>query len=109
MVERFNRTLIDQLVKTLLSCRGEWDSFLLQVAFAYNTSVHASKGFTPFFLTHGREARTPVDVVLGPLTQCNPVRGAPGGFASSLLASLDTVFGQTMDNNLAASNGHTMI
>ena len=35
MVERFNRTLIDQLAKTFLSCEGEWDSFLLQVAFAY--------------------------------------------------------------------------
>ena len=42
MVERFNRTLIDQLTKTLLSCEGEWDSFLLQVAFAYNTCVHSS-------------------------------------------------------------------
>lgn len=56
MVERFNRTLVDQLAKTLLSCEGEWDSFLLQVAFAYNTSVHSSTGFTPFFLTHAREA-----------------------------------------------------
>ena len=35
MVERFNRTLIDQLAKTFLSCEVEWDSFLLQVAFAY--------------------------------------------------------------------------
>lgn len=26
MVERFNRTLIDQLAKMLLSCEGEWDS-----------------------------------------------------------------------------------
>lgn len=42
MVERFNRTLIDQLAKMLLSCEGEWDTFLSQVAFAYNTSVHSS-------------------------------------------------------------------
>ena len=52
MVERLNRTLIDQLAKRLLSCEGEWDSFLLQVAFAYNTSVHSSTRFTPYFLTH---------------------------------------------------------
>lgn len=103
MVERFNRTLIDQLAKTLLSCEGEWDSFLLQVAFAYNTSVHSSTGFTPYFLTHGREARTPVDVVLGPLVQGDSVRGPPGDFVSSLLKCLDTAFGQTRDNNLAAS------
>ena len=53
MVERFNRTLIDQLAKTLLDCGGEWDEYVKQVAFAYNTSVHASTHFTPYFLAHG--------------------------------------------------------
>lgn len=103
MVERFNRTLIDQLAKTLLSCEGESDSFLLQVAFAYNTSVHSSTGFTPYFLTHGREARTPVDVVLGPLVQSRPVDGSPEDFASFLLRRLDTAFDQTKKNNIVAS------
>lgn len=103
MVERFNRTLIDQLAKTLLSCEGEWDSFLLQVAFAYNTTVHSSKGFTPYFLTHGREARTHVDVVLGPLVQGDAVWGSSEDFASSLLHRLDTAFGQAKDNNVVAS------
>ena len=103
MVERFNRTLIDQLAKTLLSCEGEWDSFLLQVAFAYNTSVHTSTGFTPYFLTHGREARTPVDVVLGPLVRGRLVDGSPEDFAISLLRRLDTAFSQTKENNIVAS------
>lgn len=99
MVERFNRTLIDQLAKTLLSCEGEWDSFLSQVAFAYNTSVHSSTGFTPCFLTHGREAWTPVDVLLSPLGQ-----GSLVGFAGSLLRRLDMVFSLAKDNNLEASS-----
>ena len=103
MVERFNRTLIDQLAKTLLSCEGEWDSFLSQVAFAYNTSVHASTGFTPYFLTHGREARTPVEMVLGPLVRGDPAHGSTEAFASSLLKRLDVAFGQTRDNNMLAS------
>lgn len=42
MVERHNRTLIDQLAKMLLSCGGEWDDCVKQVAFAYNPSKHAS-------------------------------------------------------------------
>lgn len=42
MVEHHNRTLIDQLAKMLLSHGGEWDMFMKQVAFAYNTSKHAS-------------------------------------------------------------------
>lgn len=47
MVERFNRTLIDQLAKTLLTHGGEWDDYVKHVAFAYNTSPHSSTCFTP--------------------------------------------------------------
>jgi len=57
MVERFNRTLIDQLAKTLLDCGGD-------VAIAYNTSVHASTQFTPYFPATGREARGPAGVLI---------------------------------------------
>ena len=104
MVERLNRTVINQLAKTLLSCEGEWDSFLSHVAFAYNTSVHSSTGFTPYFLTHGREARTPVSVVLGPLdVQGDTPHGPLEGFTRSLLGGLDLAFQRTMDNNRAAS------
>uniref|UniRef100_A0A3B3DD48 Integrase catalytic domain-containing protein n=1 Tax=Oryzias melastigma TaxID=30732 RepID=A0A3B3DD48_ORYME len=62
MVERHNRTLVNQLAKMLLSHGGEWDDHLKSVAFAYNTSKHSSTQFTPFFLLHGREARVPADV-----------------------------------------------
>ena len=30
------------------------------VAFGYNTTPHSSTGYSPFFLTHGREAILPV-------------------------------------------------
>lgn len=108
MVERFNRTLIDQLAKTLLSCAGEWDGFLKQIAFAYNTSVHSSTGYTPYFLTHGREARVPADVLLGPLTQGNPLRGPPGEFAASLVVSLNTAFSQAKEHNASAHERQKM-
>uniref|UniRef100_A0A3P9GYP2 Integrase catalytic domain-containing protein n=1 Tax=Oryzias latipes TaxID=8090 RepID=A0A3P9GYP2_ORYLA len=64
MVERHNRTLIDQLAKMLLSHGGEWDDHLKSVAFAYNTSKHSSTRFTPFYLMHGREARIPAEVLI---------------------------------------------
>uniref|UniRef100_A0A3Q2ZZT4 Gypsy retrotransposon integrase-like protein 1 n=1 Tax=Kryptolebias marmoratus TaxID=37003 RepID=A0A3Q2ZZT4_KRYMA len=104
MVERFNRTLIDQLAKILLSCEGEWDSFLSQVAFAYNTSVHSSTGFTPYFLTHGREARAPIDMLLGPQLQCGPGHDSPDEFVLSLRRRLETAFRQCRDNSVTASD-----
>lgn len=104
MVERLNRTVINQLAKILLVCEGEWDSFLSQVAFAYNTSVHASTGFTPYFLTHGREARVPVDVLLGSGQQSGQVHDSLDDFVLSLRRRLDTAFRQTQDNSVTASN-----
>lgn len=49
MVERFNRTLTDQMAKILLSCGGEWDNYIKQVAFAYNSSPISSTKFSPYF------------------------------------------------------------
>ncbi|KAI8488904.1 hypothetical protein Bbelb_334220 [Branchiostoma belcheri] len=40
----------------------DWDVHLPAVRFAYNTSCHATTGFSPFFLMHGREARLPLHV-----------------------------------------------
>ena len=41
----------------------EWESHLKKVCFAYNTSVHASTGHTPFFLMFGRQAQLPVGLL----------------------------------------------
>lgn len=64
IVECFHQTLIEQLAKSLLACGSVWDNYLKHVAFAHNTSVHASTNYTPYYLTHGHEARFPVDVLV---------------------------------------------
>ena len=41
----------------------EWEDHLRKVCFAYNTSVQATTGYSPYFLMFGREARLPVDLL----------------------------------------------
>ena len=55
MVERFNRTLLDMLSTTVGDHPSNWEHNLRKVCLAYNSSVHASTGFSPFFLMFGRQ------------------------------------------------------
>ena len=62
LVERFNRTLLSMLSTAVADHPWDWEDFLRLLCYAYNTSVQASTGFTPFFLMYGRQARLPVDL-----------------------------------------------
>ena len=44
---------------------SDWDQWLDQAIFAYNTGVHESTGFSPDELVFGRPARMPIAVELG--------------------------------------------
>lgn len=56
--ERANRTVLEMLRAFLNPRQDNWVSFLPTLQFAYNNSEHASTGFTPFFLNHGRHPHT---------------------------------------------------
>ncbi len=84
-VERFNRTLKDELSKHLFDSGTEWDEHLPQVALAYNTTKHTSTGLTPFFLAHGREARVPLDTLLQDNNvSSSATAGTPAAYANKL-------------------------
>jgi hypothetical protein len=57
--ERTNRTLEDMLRAYTNYRHDDWDQHLTAAEFAYNDSVQASTGHTPFFLTYGQHPRVP--------------------------------------------------
>ena len=65
MVERFNRTLLDMLSTAVGNHQADWQQHIRKLCLAYNSSVHSSTGFTPFFLMFGRQAKLPIDLMYG--------------------------------------------
>ena len=61
MVERFNRTLKDMVAKYIDSQGLTWDREVKAYAMAYNSAVHDTTGYSPFYLIHGFEPRLPID------------------------------------------------
>ena len=65
--ERMNRTM-EEMLRSYVNERGDdWDIHLPSCEFAYNTSVQASTGFSPFRLSYGIDARSPIDAALSTL------------------------------------------
>ena len=101
LVERLNRTIQSMLATTVREQTiVEWEELLPKVCFAYNTSEHASTGFTPFYLMYGRQARIPLDVMYGlppdeSETCCQ--------YASNLHHSLENAYHITQQNSLVCA------
>ena len=66
LVERFNRTLLDMLSKTVKAGGKDWDVRLTYLLFAYRSIVQPSTGESPFFLLYGRDPQLPTDMALSP-------------------------------------------
>lgn len=63
--ERANRTLEDMLRSFVADEHERWDELLIAVEFAVNSSVQASTGHTPFFLSQGFEPAVPAALLAG--------------------------------------------
>ena len=60
VVESYMRTLKKGLAALVSEDGKDWDVFLPAVVLAHNSTPHAATGYSPFFLTQGREALLPV-------------------------------------------------
>ncbi|RWS19468.1 gag-pol fusion protein-like protein, partial [Leptotrombidium deliense] len=63
LTERFNHTLAMMISMYVGTVHRDWDRALHFLAFAYNSSVQSSTGYSPFFLTYGREPLMPAEVI----------------------------------------------
>ena len=63
VVERPHATLNKLFATTVSKDQRDWDEHLPFVCFAYNTAIHSTTGFTPFYLMFMREANIGVDLV----------------------------------------------
>lgn len=65
LVERFNRTLAQQLAMVTAKHQRDWDNHLPLVLMAYRSVTQDSTSCSPALLMLGREVRTPAEMVVG--------------------------------------------
>ena len=62
LVELFNRTMLSISATCAKEKPLDWESHIRKVCLAYNSSIQALTGYTPFFLMFGHQLRIPTDV-----------------------------------------------
>ena len=99
--ERFNKTLLNMLGTLELDKKKDWKRYLAPLVHAYNSTIHDTTGFSPYYLKFGREPRLAVDVALG-LPEL-PGKQNPSKFVASLKKRLMEAY------NLATSSSCQML
>lgn len=89
--ERANRTLLESLRSFVAMHQSDWDQHLTAAEFAYNNSVNASTGFSPFYLAHGHHPRD-VLAAAGPPAASDDLSAEPSLPADALAVKfVDTI------------------
>ncbi|KAG3191871.1 hypothetical protein C6341_g941 [Phytophthora cactorum] len=90
--ERVNRVVVDILRSVCAETPRRWSEVLPLVEFALNNAVHASTGFTPFYVNGLANPRVP-------LTPPRRDSGLSGGGISVRLADISSIAVRTQDDD----------
>jgi hypothetical protein len=82
--ERANRVIEEMLRHYVFARHTNWDMYLTPVEFAYNNSVQASTGHSPFYLNSGQHPLTPSSLLKPPSSDVPAADQFPGNIASAL-------------------------
>jgi hypothetical protein len=112
VAERFMRYLNSALT-TCLPSYQDWPQTITIILFAYRNVIHASTGFTPAFLTLGRDPLLPIDMLddkCSPLPSTGPVSRDATEFTQQLTARLKDAFkrARIMQEKVQARNAEAI-
>ncbi|GFT74516.1 retrovirus-related Pol polyprotein from transposon 412 [Trichonephila clavipes] len=65
MVERFNRTILNNLSLMVSKHQQDWDQKVPLFLLAYRSAVHETTGYSPSQMLFGRDLRLPCDLLFG--------------------------------------------
>ena len=92
IVERYNRTLLNMLKSIPKTAKNNWKDHLATLTFAYNSTVHKSTGFSPFYLMFGRESRLPIDRIFPNAGNDSESEESYGSFVDNWKSRMDEAF-----------------
>lgn len=68
VVERSHQTMMNYLSHYINKDQTDWDEWIDYALMAYRTTPHSVTGYSPYYLTHGREARLPTEIITGEIS-----------------------------------------
>ena len=104
MVERYNRTLENQLATFVQDHQKDWDLHLPLPLMSYRSAVDETTKLTPAVLMFGRELRVPLDLLLG-RPQADIEEQSYLEYAERLRAAIAIIHDFARDQQQAGSQG----